>query len=214
MDKSKYYNISSNISNVDNMNAFERAIKRFFDILLSAIGIICLSPVFFCIFIIQKCTMKGKAIFKQERIGFKGQPFLIYKFRTMVEDAEENGPQLAGEDDKRLTPFGRFLRKHKLDELPQLWNIIKGDMSIVGYRPERHYFIEQIVEANPDYCLLFCSRPGLTSHASVYNRYTYNLEKMLIRLDMDLDYLRKRTLWVDAKIIFQTIFSLFRGGNN
>ena len=127
----------------------------------------------------------------------------------MIVDAEKDGiPQLEADNDIRLTGFGRRLRAHHIDELPQLWNVLKGDMSFVGYRPERQFFINQIMEHNPDYSLLFRTRPGVTSLATIENGYTDTMEKMLRRLDMDLEYLRKRTLIMDMKIILRTIFSI------
>jgi len=196
---------------IDNMNILQRLIKRFGDIVCSFFGLIILSPVFAIIAIKQKMSSEGPIFFKQERIGKNGKPFNIIKFRTMVVDAEDDGPALAKDGDDRLTKFGKFLREHHLDELPQLWNVLVGDMSLVGYRPERQFYIDQIMQRNPDYQLLYCSRPGVTSYATVYNGYTDTIEKMLTRLDMDLEYLRKRTLLLDIKIIFQTVFQVGKG---
>ena len=126
--------------------------------------------------------------------------------------ADENEePNLACKDDERLTPFGRFLRERHLDELPQLWNVFVGDMSFVGPRPERKFFIDKIMQCNADYVYVYLMRPGLTSPASVYNGYTDTMEKMLIRLDMDLDYLQKRGLWLDLKIIVITVLYILKG---
>ena len=137
------------IENIDGMNAVERFLKRTGDILGALIGLVVLSPLILVVYIMQKAEGKGPAFFKQERIGLGGKPFYIYKFRTMVVDAEESGaPQLAVKEDKRLTKVGKFLREHHLDELPQLWNVLIGDMSFVGYRPERKYFIDKIMEHN------------------------------------------------------------------
>lgn len=196
---------------IDNMNAIQRAVKRLGDIVFSFLGLLFLSPVFAIIAIKQKMTSEGPVFFKQERIGKNGKPFNIIKFRTMVVDAEEDGPELAKDGDSRLTKFGKFLREHHLDELPQLWNVLVGDMSLVGYRPERKFYIDQIMERNSDYQLLYCSRPGITSYATVYNGYTDTIDKMLTRLDMDIDYLKKRTLTMDIKIIFQTVFQVGKG---
>lgn len=198
--------------NIDAMNCFERMLKRTGDVVGSFILLLILSPVFLVIYIMQKIEGEGPAIYSQERIGYKGKPFHIYKFRTMKVEAEKGGvPQLAQKDDDRLTKVGRFLREHHLDEMPQLWNVLKGDMSFVGYRPERRYFIEKIMEHNPDYELLYVSRPGVTSNATLYNGYTDTMEKMLQRLDMDLDYLRHRTLGLDVKIMLATVFSVVGG---
>ena len=196
-------------TNIDGMNGCERSLKRAGDIVGAMFLLIVLSPVFLYIYIRQRMSASGPVIYSQERIGKGGKPFKIYKFRTMVVDAEKDGiPQLEQEDDPRLTEFGKTLRRHHLDELPQIWNVLKGDMSFVGYRPERQFFIDKIMKKNPDYQLLYISAPGVTSQATIENGYTDTLEKMLKRLDMDLDYLRNRSLWLDAKIIFKTVFNI------
>ena len=200
------------IKNIDGMNAFQRTLKRTGDCLGALVGIILLFPVFVIIYIVQKLEGEGPAVYKQERIGKGGKPFKILKFRTMKVTAEKEGiPQLAQKEDDRLTKVGKFLREHHLDELPQLWNVFVGEMSFVGYRPERKYFIDKIMEHNPDYALLYVSRPGVTSYATLYNGYTDTMEKMLKRLDMDLDYLRNRSILMDLKIIFATVFSVGGG---
>ena len=198
-------------SNIDGMNSAERFLKRASDIIFSLLGMIILSPLYLLIYVAIKAEGGGPAIYSQERIGKGGKPFMIYKFRTMKVDAEDEGVALSSKDDDRQTNVGIFLRAYHLDELPQLWNVLKGDMSFVGYRPERQYFINQIMEHNPDYRLLYVSRPGITSYATLYNGYTDTMEKMLKRLDYDLDYLRHRSLLLDAKIILTTIFTLIRG---
>ena len=196
-------------TNIDGMNGFERALKRVGDVLGALFLLIVLSPVFLYIYVRQRWNASGPVIYSQERIGKGGIPFRIYKFRTMVVDAEKDGvPQLEQDDDPRLTEFGKVLRKRHLDELPQIWNVLKGDMSFVGYRPERLYFINQIMEHNPDYQLLYQSTPGVTSLATIQNGYTDTMEKMLKRLDMDLDYLRHRSLGLDLKIICKTVFNI------
>lgn len=196
---------------VDSMNAVQRGIKRVFDILTSFIGLIVCSPVFLAVFIILKRREKGSVIFKQERIGYNGEPFFIYKFRTMHIDAEVKGPQLACKEDDRLTKTGKFLREHHLDELPQLWNVFIGDMSMVGPRPERQFFINQIMKRDPRYIHIFKMKPGVTSEATLYNGYTDTMEKMLERLNMDLHYLQTRTLWGDFVILVKTAFSIING---
>ena len=196
----------------DGMNALERFIKRSFDFLCSFFGLVVLSPVFLLVYISLRLQNDGSVIFKQERIGYKGKPFNIYKFRTMRLDSESNGkPQLAVKGDERLTKVGKFLREHHLDELPQLFNVFVGDMSFVGPRPERQYFIDKIKEVNPNYDYLFLVRPGVTSMATIYNGYTDTLEKMLTRLEMDLEYLQKRSLWLDLKIIITTVLNIVKG---
>lgn len=190
-----------------------RLLKRCFDIVVSLIGMIVFSPFVLVIFIAIKLEDRGTVIFRQERIGYMGRPFTMYKFRSMTQTAEADGiPTLCkGKGDKRLTHVGHFLRQHHLDEFPQLWNVLKGEMSLVGYRPERKFFVEQIKAANPDYELLYQIRPGLFSTATLYNGYTDNLDKMLARLDMDLEYLHNHSIWVDLRIIFITMLAIFSG---
>ena len=186
--------------------------KRTMDILVSGAGLIVLSPVFLAIWAAIRLEGPGKAIFSQERSVLHGKPFTLFKFRSMVPDAEHDGvPALCGETDNRLTKVGAFIRHHHLDELPQLWNVLKGDMSMVGYRPERRYFIEKIKAENPDYERLFQIRPGVFSYATLYNGYTDTMEKMLRRLEMDLDYLEHWSLWTDVKIIFLTAVAIVTG---
>lgn len=186
--------------------------KRLADILVSGLGMIILSPVYLVAAIAIRIESPGGSIFSQERIGYKGKPFTLYKFRSMVRNAENNGvPALCAEEDARLTKVGAFLRNHHLDELPQLWNVFTGDMSMVGYRPEREYFIERIKEHNPDYSRLFAMRPGVFSYATLYNGYTATMDKMLVRLKMDLEYLDNWTLWMDIKIIFLTAVAILTG---
>ena len=186
--------------------------KRLFDLLASLTGIIVLSPLIITIFCVVKVSSLGPAFYLQERVGRKGKPFMIYKFRTMVVDTEQDGiPRLAEPDDDRLTAVGRFLRSHHLDELPQLWNVLKGDMSIVGPRPERQYFINQIMKHDTRYERLYQLRPGLTSFATLYNGYTDTMEKMLRRLELDLYYLDHQSWWLDTSIICKTILGIISG---
>ena len=171
--------ISVSMEICDGMNAAEKAIKRGFDAVCALVGLIFLSPVFLLVYILLKRQGDGPVIFRQERIGYKGQPFYILKFRSMRMDSEKDGrPCLAKKGDERLTPVGKFLREHHLDELPQLWNVLRGDMSFVGPRPERRYFINLIMKENPDYEYIFLMRPGLTSMATLYNGYTDTMQKM------------------------------------
>lgn len=195
-----------------NMSVVSLAIKRIIDIAVALAGLIIFSPLFLIIYIAIKCEDGGQVFFSQERIGRYGRPFRIYKFRSMIEKAEEEGvPKLCQDHDDRLTRTGRFLREHHLDELPQLWNVLCGDMSFVGYRPERKYFIDRIMEINPDYALLYALRPGVFSVATLYNGYTDTMEKMLERLRLDLEYLHNRSLWLDFKIIFMTVTAILTG---
>ncbi|MCR5316241.1 MAG: sugar transferase [Bacteroidaceae bacterium] len=195
----------------DGMSSLEKTLKRVFDFVGSVCGLIVTLPIFLAIIIAQKIEGEGPVFYKQERIGRDGKTFEIVKFRTMKTTAEEEGPQLAHEQDERLTKVGKFLRLHHLDELPQLVNVLKGEMSFVGYRPEREYFINQIIEIRPDYVNLYMSRPGVTSNATLHNGYTDTMDKMIIRLDMDLEYLKHRSLWGDAKIIGETLLSVAGG---
>ena len=196
----------------DRMGKPELWVKRFSDIACSIVGLILLSPVFLVIAILMKRQKNGTIFFRQERIGYGGKPFTIYKFRTMSSVIEDDGPQLVAKSDSTCsTPLELFLRDHHLDELPQLWNVLKGDMSLVGPRPERRYFIDKIMEHDKSYTLIFEMRPGLTSEATLYNGYTDTMEKMLTRLHMDIAYLERRTLWLDAKIIFKTFATILSG---
>lgn len=195
------------------MNCIERCIKRTFDFTLALVSLVLFSPVMLVIAIlIRREEPDADVIYTQERVGYKGRPFKLYKFRSMYMDAEkDNAPQLYQEQDPRLTKIGAFIRAHHLDEFPQLWNVIKGDMSFVGPRPERQYFIDQISAVRPDYARLYALRPGLFSFATLYNGYTDTLEKMIRRLDLDIKYLENYSLWTDIKIIFLTSQSIIFG---
>lgn len=196
----------------DGMSAMERNVKRVGDFLLATISLLLVSPLMLLIYIMVRCEDGGPAIFRQERIGRFGRPFNIYKFRSMTVDAEKNGPQLCShKKDERLTRIGKFLRKHHLDELPQLWNVLCGDMSFIGPRPERKFYIDQIMERDPRYKNLYQIRPGVTSYATLYNGYTDTMEKMLRRLDMDLYYLEHRSWWFDARILGKTFIKIIYG---
>lgn len=196
----------------DGMNGFERNVKRMVDCLAALVALIVFSPLFLICYIAVKHEDGGPAIFKQERIGRFGRPFYIYKFRSMKVDAEKDGPALyAGENDDRMTKVGRFLRDHHLDELPQLWNVFCGQMAFIGPRPEREYYIKQIMEHDPRYRYLFQIRPGVTSYATLYNGYTDTIEKMLRRLRYDLFYLEHRSWWFDFKILAKTFIYIIFG---
>lgn len=194
------------------MTDSELCIKRASDIVLSLIGMIVLSPLLAVIAILVWSSSKGAAMYKQERIGLYGRPFQIYKFRTMIDQAEADGiPQVTADNDPRVTKVGHWLRKYRLDELPQLWNIFRGDMSIVGPRPERPYFIEQIMQEAPYYCLLYKVRPGLTSWGPIRVGYTDTMEKMIERLNSDIVYVENMSLLLDLKILFYTIGVILDG---
>lgn len=197
---------------VDGMNTFECEIKRLIDMFVASFCIVFFAPLFVFCYVAIKREDGGPAIFKQERIGRFGRPFTIYKFRSMTIEAETNGPVLSNHSqDKRLTKIGRFLRLRHLDELPQLWNVIKGDMAFVGPRPERQFYIEKIMKKDPRYCYLYQIRPGVTSYATLYNGYTDTIEKMLVRLSMDLYYLEHRSLWLDFRILSLTFLRICFG---
>ena len=188
--------------------------KRFLDFLIACVCIIVFAPLFVVCFIAILLEDGQPAIYSQERIGLHGKPFNIYKFRSMRRDAEQEGPQLlldGAMNDPRLTRVGRFLRAHHLDELPQLWNVLRGDMAFIGYRPERKFYIDQIMERDPRYELLYKIRPGVTSYATLYNGYTDTIEKMLRRLELDLYYLEHQSMWFDAKVLFKTFISIVFG---
>lgn len=196
----------------DGMNEVERSIKRMGDFLIALVCLVFFSPLFLICYILVKREDGGPAIFKQERIGRFGRPFTIYKFRSMKLDAEKDGPQLfAHEADERMTKIGKFLRDHHLDELPQLYNVLKGDMAFIGPRPERKYYIDKILKYDPRYVYLYQIRPGVTSYATLYNGYTDTMDKMLRRLDLDLYYLEHRSWWFDAKILAKTFINIAFG---
>ncbi|MCR4809064.1 MAG: sugar transferase [Prevotella sp.] len=197
---------------LDGMNEFERNVKRFIDFFIAIACLVIFSPLFLFCYIMIKREDGGPAIFKQERIGRFGRPFKIYKFRSMRVDAEKNGPALyQHENETRMTKIGKFLREHHLDELPQLWNVVKGDMAFIGPRPERKFFIDQIMEHDSRYVYLYQIRPGVTSYATLYNGYTDTMEKMLRRLELDLYYLENRSWWFDIKIIVKTFINIVFG---
>lgn len=195
----------------NNFTASEQNIKLFMDKFLSVLFLILFSPLFLYIAWRVKRDSPGSVFFRQERIGYMGRPFMIYKFRTMYMNAEKEGPLLSSEDDPRVTPFGRMMRKYRLDELPQFWNVLKGDMSLVGPRPERRYFIEQIVEKAPTYYLLHNVRPGITSLGMVKYGYASNVDQMVERLNYDLLYYENMSLILDITILFYTVKTVLTG---
>ena len=196
----------------DGMNEVERNVKRVFDFLVAFVALVVFSPLFIVCYFAVKHEDGGPTIFKQERIGRFGRPFYIYKFRSMRVDAEKNGPALyQHERDTRMTKVGKFLRVHHLDELPQLWNVVNGDMSFIGPRPERKFYIDQIMLQDARYEYLYQIRPGVTSYATLYNGYTDTMEKMLKRLELDLYYLKNRSWWFDITILFKTFVNLAIG---
>lgn len=197
--------------NTDVMPIWQIITKRIFDIVASAIALVLLTPVFIVLGILVKTSSPGPILFFQERIGKNGIAFNIIKFRTMVTDAEKAGPQLSSSNDPRITKIGRFMRKSRLDEFPQFWNVLVGDMSLVGPRPERQFYIDQIAEVEPQFHQLTKVRPGITSWGQVKYGYAENVDQMLARMKYDLLYLKNRTLSLDFKIMLYTVLIIFKG---
>lgn len=193
------------------MPAWQENTKRLLDVLFSIIAIIVFLPVFIVLAVIIKSTSKGPVFYKQERVGRYGKPFYIHKLRSMVDGAENGTPALSSESDERVTRIGRFLRKTHLDEIPQFYNVLIGEMSLVGPRPEREYYIKQIVERAPHYTHLHKLRPGITSWGQVKYGYASNVEEMLERLPYDMMYLKNISLYIDFKILIYTIMVSFKG---
>ncbi len=195
----------------DLMPAWQLYLKRLLDIFASAFVLVFLSPVYLFTAIGVKFSSPGPILFRQERIGFHGKPFYMYKFRSMYVDAEKNGPQLSSEDDPRITPFGRFIRKYRLDEIPQFFTVLKGQMSLVGPRPERQYYIDQIIKKAPHYRLLLKVKPGITSWGQVKYGYASTIDQMVERLKYDLLYLENMSLSMDFKIMIYTVLIILQG---
>ena len=193
------------------MPKWERIVKRICDVLTSVVLLILLVPLIIWIVIKVKFSSKGPIIFAQERIGLKGKVFRILKFRSMYQDSERKGPELSYEGDARCTPFGAFMRKWRLDEIPQFVNVIKGDMSLVGPRPERRYYIDELMKTEPRYNYLLSVRPGITSLGQVKYGYASDLQQMQKRLKFDLLYMDNRSLRLDIKILFYTLLVLLQG---
>lgn len=189
----------------------QRILKRAFDIIVSLIGLIVSSPLFIYLAIRVKLSSPGTIFFKQERVGLNNTSFEIIKFRSMYKDAENGTPQLSSENDERITPFGKIMRKYRLDELPQLYNVLKGDMSLVGPRPERAYYIQQIIEKAPRYQLLQRIKPGITSLGMVKYGYASNLKEMLQRMHFDMLYIENMSMLLDIKILLYTVMILLKG---
>jgi len=192
------------------MPAWQENIKNITDIILSVLALIILSPLCLFLMVGVKLSSKGPILYSHERIGRYGKPFTIYKFRSMYVNAEINGPELSSKNDTRITKFGRFMRKSRLDEIPNFFNVIKGDMSLVGPRPERKYYIEKIVKRAPHYLHLLKVKPGITSWGQVKFGYAEDVDQMVKRLKYDMIYLDNMSLYVDIKIIIYTLLTIVR----
>ncbi len=186
-------------------------VKRFMDVVLSVMILVAFSPLYLLLAVLVKLDSKGPVIYSQERVGRKQKPFSIYKFRTMRTDAEIDGPRLSEENDPRVTRVGKVLRKYRLDELPQFWNVLKGEMSIVGPRPERRFFIEQIMKRAPYHALVYQVRPGITSWGMVKYGYASTVGQMVERTRYDLIYISNMSLYVDLKILIYTVKTVITG---
>lgn len=193
------------------MEDWQYSLKRISDVLISLFAMILLSPVYLLTAILVKCSSPGPVFYAQERIGKGGKPFKMHKFRSMYVDAEKGGPALSKDDDPRITPFGRFMRKVRLDEIPQFYNVLRGTMSLVGPRPERQFFIDQIVQRAPEYLLLQKVKPGITSWGQVKYGYAENVDEMVERLQYDLLYLENMSLATDIKILLYTVIIIVEG---
>lgn len=197
--------------NTEIMPAWQFFLKRLFDFTGSILALILLAPVFLILTILVKISSPGPIFFKQERIGQHNHPFKIYKFRSMYKDAERSGPQLSSEHDPRITPIGRFLRKTRMDEIPQFFNVLRGEMSLVGPRPERQFYIDQIVKVAPHYRHLQKVKPGITSWGQVKYGYAENVNQMVARLKYDVLYIENMSLAIDLKILAYTLIIIFKG---
>jgi lipopolysaccharide/colanic/teichoic acid biosynthesis glycosyltransferase len=195
----------------DGIEMTTRFVKRSFDIAFSGAIMLLGLPVFLIVMLITKLTSEGPVFYKQERIGRNGVPFYIYKFRSMIVKSEVDGPQTTSDDDPRITPWGKIMRKTHLDELPQFWNVLKGDMSIVGPRPERAFFIRQITQKAPSYLKLLALKPGITSIGQVDYGYAESVDEMVERASLDLRYLQEVNLLTDLEIIFKTVGTMIGG---
>jgi len=211
MTEIKSYDIKSDSGIQVHRKTLDEAIRQFFDIVISLLSLIILSPLILILALFIRISGKGPVIYSQDRIGKNGKPFVIYKFRSMIYNAEAGSPMLSGINEERITRIGRYLRKYRIDEIPNFINVLKGEMAIVGPRPERQFFIDQIVKRNPEFMILLRIKPGITSWGQVKYGYASNVDEMLERLEYDLYYIKNRSLWFDVKIFLYTIGTVLKG---
>jgi lipopolysaccharide/colanic/teichoic acid biosynthesis glycosyltransferase len=201
----------SDAGTVKSLSVWQSVVKQVFDYLFSFLFLLIVSPLLILLILLIKLTGKGPAIYTQDRIGINGEPFSIFKIRTMAYDSEGKEPLLSGDQNDRITRIGRVLRKYRIDEIPNFLNVLTGDMSIVGPRPERRFFIDQIVKQAPQYTQLQKIKPGITSWGQVRFGYASSVDEMIRRLEYDLYYVKHRSLIFDLKILLQTIVIIFKG---
>ena len=209
--KPDYIPNNTSINSKTEKPALTELLRQFTNVLFSIIALLILSPVIIILSILIRISGKGPVIYSQDRIGKNGKPFVIYKFRSMIYNAETGNPRLSGINEERITRIGKFLRKYRIDEIPNFINVMKCEMAIVGPRPERKFFIDQIVERNPDFTKLLNVKPGITSWGQVKYGYATNVDEMLERLEYDLYYIKNRSLWFDIKILLYTIVTILNG---
>jgi lipopolysaccharide/colanic/teichoic acid biosynthesis glycosyltransferase len=209
MPEKKYNNELS--PNTKKICPFYDPVKQIFDIVFAVVSLLLLSPLLILLSLTIWISGKGPVIYSQDRIGKNGKPFSIYKFRSMVYDAEKGIPRLAGENGEKVTRIGSVIRKYRIDEIPNLINVLKGEMSVVGPRPERRFFIDQIIKIVPEYTELQTVKPGVTSWGQVKYGYASTVDEMIERLAYDLHYMKHRSLWLDLKIILLTVGTILRG---
>lgn len=201
-------------STLSGFSLWQKVVKRFLDVTLSLFTLIITAPLSLIITLLIKMSDFGPVLYRQERIGLKGKPFFLLKFRTMIDGAEPDGPQLSGTADPRVTWLGRFMRHHKIDEIPNFINVLKGEMSIVGPRPERQFYIDKLRARNRKTDMLFTMKPGITCYGQVIYGYASDIDSMAERLKHELSYISEPSLRADFKIMGQTILLLVRGRKN